>query len=229
MRAVDLAPLLEHRQDLRGLAGEQAVHRPATGPLVGQGAALGALGPAVRPDPTELEDLGGAGRGPALGDGLAQQTEQGLLGGRVDSAWDSATQPQGPFPSISINLTASSFTVSDNRAISAFAASNSPSRAGARIPGRDSASAASAPSLATCRIRSTVERSTWCTAAASAIVTSCRTSCSQISYFCDGLRNRFARRPARSVPRPSASMIRSSSRSQRPHEMLSDTKIDLYR
>jgi hypothetical protein len=38
-----------------------------------------------------------------------------------------------------------------------------------------------------------VDRSTCCAAAASAIVISWRTSCSQISYFCDGLKNRFAR------------------------------------
>jgi hypothetical protein len=40
----------------------------------------------------------------------------------------------------------------------------------------DAASAASAPSFATVRIRMMVERSTCCCAAASAIVTSCRTS-----------------------------------------------------
>ena len=91
MRAVHLTPLLEHRQDLRGLAGEQAVHRPATGPLVGQRAARGALGPAVRPDPAELQHLGGAGHTPALLHRGGEQPEQGLLGGRVDSAWDSAT------------------------------------------------------------------------------------------------------------------------------------------
>jgi predicted ribosomally synthesized peptide with nif11-like leader len=66
-------------------------------------------------------------------------------------------------------------------------------------PGLEAASAASAPSFATVRIRMIVERSTCWAAAASAIVTSCRTSCNQISYFCDRDRNRFERPPTRSV------------------------------
>jgi CheY-like chemotaxis protein len=65
--------------------------------------------------------------------------------------------------------------------------------------------------------------------AASAIVTSCRTSWSQISYFCDGESIRFARRPARSVPRSSSVMIRSSENSRRTRRMLSDRHTDLYR
>ena len=55
-----------------------------------------------------------------------------------------------------------------------------------------------------------VDRSNLMVGRASAIVTSCRTSCSQISYFCDGVRNRFARLPARSVPRVVSDMIGSS-------------------
>lgn len=49
-------------------------------------------------------------------------------------------------------------------------------------------------SLATCRTRMIVERSTPASAAACAIVVSPRTSCSQISYFADGDRIFFARR-----------------------------------
>ena len=52
----------------------------------------------------------------------------------------------------------------------------------------------SAPSLDTTRMPAIVARSTAHRSAASAIVTSRRTSCSQISYFCSGVRKRFARR-----------------------------------
>src|SRR5512135_2850016 len=73
-----------------------------------------------------------------------------------------------------------------------------------------------------------VDRSTWCSAAASAIVTSCRTSCNQISYFWETDRNRFARLPARSAPRPYSDMIRSSTIGRRTRSMLSDPGRDLY-
>ena len=51
-------------------------------------------------------------------------------------------------------------TILDHRAMSAFVASNSTSRAPSYIPGRDSASAANAPDLTTCRIHTKVVRST---------------------------------------------------------------------
>jgi hypothetical protein len=63
------------------------------------------------------------------------------------------------------------------------------------------ARASSAPWRATSRIRMIVERSTSKRSAASLIVVSWRTSCSQISYFCDGDKNRLVRRPIRSVLR----------------------------
>lgn len=71
--------------------------------------------------------------------------------------------------------------------------------------------------------------STPAVAAASAIVTSPRTSCNQISYFWIGVKNRFARRPARSFDQPSSSIIRSSSIGPPPAEMMSDTTVNLYR
>lgn len=91
-------------------------------------------------------------------------------------------------------MTASSFTASDNRATSAFAASSSTSRAVLPTPGLDADSAARAPSLATWRSFMIVERSTPAASAAALIVVSPRTSCSQISYFTDGASNFFARR-----------------------------------
>src|ERR687895_2630879 len=74
-----------------------------------------------------------------------------------------------------------------------------------------------------------VDRSTRCCPAASAMVTSCRTNCSQISYFCEGDSIRFARRPARPVPLSSSDMIRSSNEVRRTRRMLSDRHADLYR
>ena len=123
---------------------------------------------------------------------------------------------------MSMSLTASSLTASPSRAASALAATNSTSRLACCPPGLDSASAASAPSLATVRSRMIVERSTPTRSAASVIVVSWRTSCSQISYFCDGVKNRLARRPSRSVPRSNSVMIRPSFSGQQPEPMLSD-------
>src|SRR5438034_11181338 len=74
-----------------------------------------------------------------------------------------------------------------------------------------------------------VERSTSHRSAASPMVVSWRTSCSQISYFCSGVKNRLARRPRRSVPRLKSDMIRRSLLGQEPKRMLSDHKPDPYR
>jgi len=73
---------------------------------------------------------------------------------------------------MSISLTAISFSASDSRATSALASSSSQSRSRAATPGLEAASAANAPSFATVRIRMIVGRSTCCSAAASAMVTS---------------------------------------------------------
>ena len=70
-------------------------------------------------------------------------------------------------------------------------------RAGAAVlpTGRDADNADSAPSLATCLSFITVERSTPARSAAWLIVLSPRNRPIQISYFCDGDRNRLRRRP----------------------------------
>jgi conjugative relaxase-like TrwC/TraI family protein len=96
-------------------------------------------------------------------------------------------------------------------------------------PGLESASAAIAPSLATVRSRMTVERSTPNRSAASEMVVSPRTNCSQISCFCNGVRNRLARRPSRSLPRSCSVTIRPSFSGQQPERMLPDPKLVLYR
>ncbi|WP_243896593.1 hypothetical protein [Actinomyces bowdenii] len=68
-----------------------------------------------------------------------------------------------------------------------------------RVPGRlapgfEAAKAVNAPSLATCRRRMIVDRSTSAWLAACEIVTSPRTSRSQISYLADGDSTFFGRR-----------------------------------
>jgi hypothetical protein len=49
----------------------------------------------------------------------------------------------------------------------------------------------------------------------------------QISYFCDGDKNRFERLPRRSAPRSSSDTIRSSKQRRRTRRMLSDRHADL--
>src|SRR5215211_7348505 len=229
MRAVDLAPLVEQRHDLVDLPVEQAVHRAATRGLVGKLVGGPPAQPPVHADLAQLQDPAGVSHRPALPACLLEQVQQPGLGGLIHPGRDPATQPQRPFPSISMSLTAISLSASPSRAASALAASSSRSRLACCTPGRDSASAASAPSLATVRSRMIVERSTPTRSAASLMVVSPRTSCSQISYFCDGDRNRLARRPSRSLPRSCSVMIRPSSSGQQPEQMLSDPNPVLYR
>ena len=92
--------------------------------------------------------------------GAHDQIHQRRLRGRIHPARDPATQPQGPFPSTSVNLTAISANAVRRRSISAPAASSSTSRCLSRRPGRERASASSAPCRATSRSFATVDRST---------------------------------------------------------------------
>ena len=194
MRTVDLAPALEQLEDRGHLLGAQAVHRAAR-LAVAEAVGIAPAAPPPRPPLVQLEIDAGAAVLPAVGDGPIDQIQQLVLGGRVDATRDPATQPQRSFPSASINLTPISFNASDSRAISALAAASSGSGPPWRTPGRDDANASSAPCLATVRSFTIVERSTPARSAASTVVNSPRNNPIQISYFCEGDRNRFARRP----------------------------------
>jgi hypothetical protein len=194
MGPVPFAPLVEDRHNRGNLLAEQAVHRDPAGLAVGQ---VGAPGlPAFDPPPADPEHLAHGLQGPARTDRLVDQGEEARLADGVDPAWDGVghRHPEPPFPSSKVSLTASSFTASDNRATSAFAASNSTSRAVFPTPGFDADNADMAPSLATWRSFITVDRSTPATSAAWLIVVSPRTSWRKISYFTDGANNFFARR-----------------------------------
>ena len=125
VRPVGLAPLLEQGQDLLDFLSQQPVHRgPARSP-VDQPATGPAGEPAVGTDLAELEHATGAADRPPGLDRVVDQVQQACLGGRIDAAWDVATQPQPPFPSTNVNRTASSLHASDSRATSARACSSS--------------------------------------------------------------------------------------------------------
>ncbi len=76
-------------------------------------------------DLAEVENLCGSSERPPGSEGLVEEVEEAGFGGRIDTAWDTATQPQPSFPSTNVSLTASSLTASESRATSAFAASSS--------------------------------------------------------------------------------------------------------
>ena len=194
--AVDLAPLVEQPHDLGDLLVQQAVHRAAPAGSVGQLAGGPAVQPPVDAQLADLEHLAG-GRtvqpasvawraGPAArtwwpdppgaGPGHSAPTPFSLHQHQLDGhLLERLAQPGRLRPALQLQL---------------------PSRPAAPRAWR-TASAWIAPSLATVRIRMIVERSTPYRSAASAIVVSSRTSCSQISYFCNGVRNRLA--PAQPV------------------------------
>jgi hypothetical protein len=121
MRPIDIAPGLEQLNDRRDLLGAQAVHRAAR-LQIAETVGITPAPPPPRPPLAQLEIAAGATVLPAAGDGLIDQVEQLVLGGRVDATRDPATQPQRSFPSASIRRTPISFSASDSRAISAPAA-----------------------------------------------------------------------------------------------------------
>jgi hypothetical protein len=165
------------------------------GSLVLQATGVAPAPPPPRPALIQFEIAAGAAMLPPVGERPIDQIQQLALGGRVNSARDPATQSQRSFPSASINRTPISFSASDSRAISTFAAASSGSGPPWRTPGLDAANASSAPCFPTDLSFTIVERSTPARSAASTVEYSPRNSPIQISYFCEGDRNRFGRRP----------------------------------
>src|SRR4051812_19608163 len=202
MRAINVLELLEDREYLGFLVGRDRVQR-RTGTPIDQHAGGPELAPAPRAALAQLEVPAHAPVIPSARNGLVDKPQQLVLGGRRHSPRDPATQSQRPFPSASINRTPISFSASESRAISAFAAASSGSAPEPpRTPGLEVARASSAPWRATDLSFTIVERSTPDCSAAAAIVYSPRTRLSQISYFSLGERNRFPRRRRGSVPLP---------------------------
>ena len=79
----------------------------------------------MSPDLADLEHTARSPDRPAALDSVVEQVQQAGLGGRIDATWDTATQPQPPFPSTSVSFTASSLHASESRATSAWACSSS--------------------------------------------------------------------------------------------------------
>ena len=172
---VDVAPLVKQRHDLRR-------PRPASSPCSGLPPGARSANrprsrrrqPAPHPTLVELQTSSRTDAPASRRDRLIDQVEQPVLGGRVDPAGDAATQPQPSFPSTRVKL--------DRQLLDRL---GQPGDLGVGllefvvallapcVPGRDADSAASAPSLATGRIRMIVDRSTCHATAASFWVTSC--------------------------------------------------------
>ncbi len=91
-----LAPLVVEGHKLSHFLGQEAVHGAATGSSVGQLAGGPAFGPPPGPSLVELELVTGGPKRPAGSDCVGQEIQQPRLGGLLDAAWDSATQPQRP-------------------------------------------------------------------------------------------------------------------------------------
>lgn len=124
VRTVNFPPLVEQGQDLGHLSLEQAVQRRPARSSVGELIVSPTDQPPVGAQLADLQHVAAATDRPAgLDRGIDQLEQAGL--GRVDPAGDAATQPQPPFPSTSVNRTASSLHASDNRATSALACSSS--------------------------------------------------------------------------------------------------------
>ena len=146
MRPVDVAPLVEHGHDLVLLIGGEPVDRaPARRRVV---ETLTIRDAATPPLEAALGQLQQAARRPGAAParpGAHDQIHERCLGGRIHPAWDSATQPQGSFPSTSVNRTAISANAVRRRSISPWAASSSTSRCLSRRPGRDREAARARP------------------------------------------------------------------------------------
>ena len=108
-------PLLEHRQDLGLLPGEQPVDRlVARGGVVEMACGL-AMAPPPRPGPVELEHPADPPERPACLHRLVDQAQQDGLGGAVDSCRDRAAQPQAASPRRAAGSIACSTIVADSR------------------------------------------------------------------------------------------------------------------
>ena len=79
---------------------------PARRPVIEIDTGSDTTSPPFQTTPRQLEITARITSGPAALDGGIDQSEQSRFGGRVDSSWDSATQPQPAFPSARVNRTA---------------------------------------------------------------------------------------------------------------------------
>ena len=109
--------------------------------------------PAVRAHVLDLEHPARARMRPPVGDRTVDQPQQLELGLGAHARGDRAEKPERCLPRCKLNSIASSFNASESRSFSASAASNSTCSGEGNRPGFAAANAASAASLANCRIR----------------------------------------------------------------------------
>ena len=161
MRPVDVAPLLEHRQDLRLLRRCETVRGAPPRTRISQILACGSTArpAAMPPRPPAAGTPHAPLRRPSLLGRVGDQAEQAPLRGTADARGDRAAQPQRSFPSNRVTFTAISASAARQRSAAAFAAASSTSRPALRRPGLDAANASNAPRRATSRSLATVERS----------------------------------------------------------------------
>src|SRR5699024_5530557 len=189
MREVPLAELFESIEDRCHLLGGDRIHHRPGFAVHHNPVLICTVIPAAQTPRLQAQYLTDPRKRESFRGGFGDQVHQSSLGPRLHPGWDRVgrAQSQPPFFSSRVTFTASSFTVSVNRATSAWAASNSRSRIDfPPRPGRAAANAARAPSLAVLRIRTIVDRSTPASIAAWFIVISPRINRRKISYFVDG-------------------------------------------
>ncbi len=126
MRAVDVAPVVEHRDDLGFFGQGESTHRiPARRCVIERHAVGNPAAPSFQPALRQLKVAARAASGPPGGLGVSDQVEQCCIGRRWNPAWEPATQPQGSLPSARVSRTAISANAVRRRSTSACAASSS--------------------------------------------------------------------------------------------------------
>jgi hypothetical protein len=225
--AVDLAPLVEQRDDLGDLLGQQLMDRPAARRRVLQQVGGATPQPSPRAPLAQLQRRARRPHRPSLVDGMIEQGQQPSL---VAASTRGGTRPLSPNALFSLHQQQLDGQLLERLPKPGRLGSGglqlqvAPGRLHARLGGGQGLQRGLAGAS---WIRMIVERSTSKRSAASEIVVSWRSSCRQISYFCDGDKNRLARRPIRSVPRSGSGMISSSCSGQQPEQMLADPPLDL--
>ena len=183
VRGVELAPLLGEPQDHPHLLRAQRVHRHPARLTVGQLPGASALLP-VPPAPLrQAEHPTRLAEAPARRGRLGDQPQSRAF---TATSTRAGTRPTSParFPRNTTSSIACSLTVSSSRAISARAATSSPSTTPRPPPpGLELANAVKAPSRPTRRIRMIVVGSTPQRSAACRCVSSPVNNCSQICSF----------------------------------------------
>ena len=118
-RSVDVAPLIEQRQDLSLLPLQEPADRVPARAGVTEAALSSASLPPPRPTPAQFDHRTRPVQRPAGIDRTVDQGQQRRHGGPVDTGGDRTAHPQCDFPPSAANSTACSTTVAWSRLTSA--------------------------------------------------------------------------------------------------------------